>query len=177
MKTIEIFLNNPQSESALNMIIPFLGVIVGGLLTFFSNYLLENKKLEKERLLDNKRRIDLTYQEIYLELLKVRDYYYLFVNYGNEFKESEDYENFSPLNIITNFLNFIKERELFLDKEFLNEFNKIEKTIMQHPSMALQLAINPNMFDINMIESVAKNTIEEINKFIIFLKKRFQEKV
>lgn len=153
------------------------GTLVGGVTTFLINKKLEQKKFQRDIYFSNKEKIDLAYKDIYDNLLNLKKYYQLFIEFGNEYKESEDYKNFAPLNNITSLMDCIARNELYLNNEFLKKYEEeLFDTIRSHPSLALQLTINPRLFKETDIEDLSKIAIDKIQNFMNFIKKRFEER-
>lgn len=154
------------------------GTLIGGVTTFLINEKLEQKKFQRDIYFSNKEKIDLAYKDIYDHLLNLKKYYQLFIEFGNEYKESEDYKKFAPLNNITSVMDCIARNELYLNNEFLKKYEEeLFDTIRSHPSLALQLAINPELFSESDVEAISNTAIEKIQNFMNFIKKRFEEKV
>ena len=152
-------------------------LITGAGINIASGYFLTKNQLKKEKYLDNKRKIDTAYEDIYKVLLKLRGYYYFFIESRNEFKESEDWKNFSPLPIISEFFSEIEKKEIFLDKNFMKEFEKVKESINSHPSMALSMAINPEPYFETIVEESAINALKAIDIFKDYMRKRFEENI
>ena len=111
----------------------FLGSIftlLGLVLTFFLNRILEKDKNKGILLLQifNYRNQDI--KEIYALLIKLRKYYELFIYEGNEFSEQENYMNFGPLIEIESFQTEIEKKEIFLKNEMREKlYNEITKEV------------------------------------------------
>lgn len=151
----------------------FIGTILGGAISFLSNWLLEKERLKKEILLLNKNKVDEAYKNIFNSLILLKKYYYLFIEPGNEFKEYEDYTKFAPLSKIEEFFNCIEENEIYIDCEFQSKIDKLASKIMSHNNIALAIDIAPENFNAGFIEEISLQALEEIDQIIKFIKKRF----
>lgn len=151
----------------------FIGTILGGVISFLSSWLLEKQRLKKEILLLNRNKVDEAYKNIFNSLILLKKYYSLFIQSGNEFKESEDYRKFSPLRKITIFCNCIEENSIYIDDKLHAEINKFLSKIMNHNQIAMAICISPDDFTEKYIEEMALQTIREIDQVIKFIKKRF----
>ncbi|MGX6592746.1 hypothetical protein [Cetobacterium ceti] len=154
---------------------PLIGVIVGGAITVINNFFLEKQKLKREIYLINKNKTDEIYKEIFRELIILKNYYTLFIEPGNELKEGENYKNFGPLTNILNFNNCIEKNNIYLNTNFMKKIESLNSIISTHPSIALQLTLNPDLFDEKVIENLALSAIEKINEIINSIKERFVE--
>lgn len=151
----------------------FIGTILGGIISFLSSWLLEKQRLKKEILLLNRNKVDEAYKNIFNSLILLKKYYSLFIQPGNEFKESEDYKKFSPLRKITIFYNCIEENSIYIDDKLYDEINRFLSKIMNHNQIAMAICISPDDFTEKDIEEMALQTIREIDQVIKFIKKRF----
>lgn len=151
----------------------FIGTVLGGIISFLSSWLLEKQRLKKEILLLNRNKVDEAYKNIFNSLILLKKYYSLFIQPGNEFKESEDYKKFSPLRKITIFYNCIEENSIYIDDKLYDEINRFLSKIMNHNQIAMAICISPDDFTEKDIEEMALQTIREIDQVIKFIKKRF----
>lgn len=150
-----------------------LGTVLGGVISLASNFILEQKKLEREIKLINKNKIDEAYKEIFYALILLKKYYVLFINSGNEFKENKNFKEFSPLNKIIDFNECVDKNLLYLDNKLLKKIEKLKYKILFHKNIAVMLQTNYEDFAKNEIEKISSETIEEIETIIEFIKKRF----
>lgn len=70
----------------------------------------------------------LAYQDIYSALLQYRNYFMLFVDGGNEYKQNEDLERFAPLEPNTLMREKYNKNLLFISDDLKN---KVENTLAQ----------------------------------------------
>lgn len=160
-------------EELSNITSIFIGTILGGVISFLSSWLLEKQRLKKEILLLNRNKVDEAYKNIFNSLILLKKYYSLFIQTGNEFKESEDYRKFSPLRKITIFYNCIEENNIYIDDKLYDKINKFLSKIMNHNQIAMAICISPDDFTEKDIEEMALQAIKEIDQVIKFIKKRF----
>lgn len=160
-------------EELSNITSIFIGTILGGVISFLSSWLLEKQRLKKEILLLNRNKVDEAYKNIFNSLILLKKYYSLFIQTGNEFKESEDYRKFSPLRKITIFYNCIEENNIYIDDKLYDKINKFLSKIMNHNQIAMAICISPDDFTEKDIEEMSLQAIREIDQVIKFIKKRF----
>ncbi len=86
-----------STANVITNIITLVGTLIGRVTTFLINKKLEENKFQRDIYFSNKEKIDLAYKDIYDHLLNLKNYYQLFIDFGNEYKESEDCKNFCSI--------------------------------------------------------------------------------
>ncbi|WP_435308825.1 hypothetical protein [Sebaldella termitidis] len=156
----------------LNSIIIALVSIISMVITNYFN--LKRMKLEtKEKIIIENFSIRReTNSKLFTELLKCKKYFELFISSGNEFKKSENYKNFAPLESYTNLYSKYDEFIVTLHPSTI----KLMDELLSKISMGLNIPFiiqndieNPELDPIiteSFIESSCISLIEEIDKIM-----------
>ena len=158
----------------------FLGTIftlLGLVLTFFLNRILEKDKNKGILLLQifNYRNQDI--KEIYALLIKLRKYYELFIYEGNEFSEQENYMNFGPLIEIESFQTEIEKKEIFLKNEMREKLYSLISSMGIGCNFALNLHNNDVecRTDKETIVLHCREIVNEIENLLKYLRTEIQK--
>lgn len=146
------------------------------MLTFFLSSLLQiyrdGRHLEQERFMKVlEYKVD-TYRKIYKELLAYKNYFLLFVDTANEFKENEEEEKFAPLENNMNFRKAYDKYRLFFSKELDDKLCSALEGGETLNNLAISLCNHTN--EQLFIESVCpscKRVIDKIDACIFQIKK------
>ncbi len=95
-----------------------------------------------------------TNSKLFTELLKCKKYFELFIPPGNEFKKSENYKNFAPLESYTNLYSKYDEFVVTLHPSTI----KLMKELLDKASMALNI---PRLIQIDEEKTEFKPIIDK----------------
>lgn len=172
----------------LDKIVEIMPQIILLLISGIISYLIAKMGIKAQiKQLQNKR-LEEQYIKILKELYKLKKYYELFINPGNEFKKSENPENFGPLVKIEEFEENIEESLILFGEEENEIIDKVRDLLGCHCSMALSIAsynyecIDNNSKElyqglISNVENISENTVKGIDESIIQLKKIMNKKL
>ena len=154
----------------LSALITMLTFLMSSLLQFYR----DGKRHKQERLMkiiDYK--ID-SYRKIYNELLDYNNYFLLFVDTANEFKENEEPENFAPLESNIKLRNVYEMYRLFFSKQLERKLKDVLESGEILNNLAITLCNPTTRKEVDLVESVlpsCENVIEKINSCILQIKK------
>lgn len=152
-----------------------IGAIIGALLTYFFNKILQKDNLKQALEIRVFTERNQSIREIYQALTQLKEYYKLFLNAGYEFEKQEDYSKFSPLKKATEFREELKRREIFLKEDMRETLKKFACELGIGCSIALYLN-NKNVPEANeeAVSSYCAKTVGEIEKLLEHLRKEIK---
>lgn len=158
-----VILLEKQIKSSDQIMVGVLAAAVS-IITFIIGAIIESKR-EKRRFKQEKsmRLFDekiIAYQKMYAALLEYKEYFELFIDGGNEYKENEDYSNFAPLVYNQKFRNCYNLYSLYLS----DEMRKICIDTLESGEILNNLAIcihNSAEF-LDCVEPSCKNVLRNI---------------
>lgn len=115
------------------------------------------------------------YRKIYSALLDYRDYFYLFIGYGNEYKECEESSKFAPLEKNEKLRKVYNRNVLYFSDKLRGKI----VSVLDDGDMLDNLAINlcgGNADDIfeDSLESSCQNIIDKVDECIKCIKKELK---
>lgn len=152
--------------AALTVFVSIITFIVTSVLQFIRDKM-RNKQEKIMRVLEYQ--VD-AYRQMYNSLLEYRDYFMLFVDSANEFKESEVPEKFSPLECNTKFRNNYNLNKLFFSKTLDDKIINILEHGEILNNLAISLCTSSDDF-IECVEMHCKRIIVEIESCIKEIRK------
>lgn len=135
----------------------------------------ERNKIETELALKKFDQRNQDIKEIYLFLLKMKKYYNLFCEHNSEFIKREEYKNFAPLGLWTEFGKVIEDKELFLDDEIIERLYILYYSL--HAGNNIAIYLNDESEEIaesleKLVEDYCAETILKIEDIMNYLKSK-----
>lgn len=110
------------------IILPVISAIITLIISSVVQFVRDRQSNKQERVMAILNYKVLAYQDIYSALLQYRNYFMLFVDGGNEYKQNEDLERFAPLESNTLMREKYNKNLLFISDDLKN---KVEDTLAQ----------------------------------------------
>ncbi len=150
--------------------------LAGTLITFIVSAIIQafrdRRVYKQERVMKIIEYKILAYQEIYSALVKYKNYFMLFVDTANEFKESCDEEAFAPLEENMRLRKIYSENILYLG----NKLQKKIELILQRGEVLNNLGIvlctdKPKDVFVDSVQPSCEHVIEQVDECIKQIKK------
>lgn len=110
------------------IILPVISAIITLIISSVVQFVRDRQSNKQERVMAILNYKVLAYQDMYSVLLQYRNYFMLFVDGGNEYKQNEDLERFAPLESNTLMREKYNKNLLFISDDLKN---KVEDTLAQ----------------------------------------------
>ncbi|GBK66232.1 hypothetical protein PbDSM24746_62360 [Paenibacillus macerans] len=147
----------------LTSIIGIGGTILGFILSEVSSYF-KRKKDETERyLMANYTQRQSVYAIIYKALIQYQSYSRKFVEYGNEFVEHEDTQNFGPLTELEKFNQIFEENEIWLHNKTIEELKEVLSISSSAINVALFVTGEEDIW-LSQVEKISNSIINKIEE-------------
>ncbi|GIP12430.1 hypothetical protein P4H94_14925 [Paenibacillus macerans] len=147
----------------LTSIIGIGGTILGFILSEVSSYF-KRKKDETERyLMANYTQRQSVYAIIYKALIQYQSYFRKFVEYGNEFVEHEDTQNFGPLTELEKFNQIFEENEIWLHNKTIEELKEVLSISSSAINVALFVTGEEDIW-LSQVEKISNSIINKIEE-------------
>lgn len=116
------------------------------------------------------------YQKIYKELIEYRDYFMLFVNTANEFKNNEEIDNFAPLESNIKLRKRFNDFRLFFSNELEIKISELLTSGETLNNLAIYLCGNSESDDVllDSVEPSCEMILDKVEECIKQIKKEFE---
>ena len=148
----------------------------GTLTTFIVSAIIQafrDKRLyEQERVMKIIEYKIVAYQELYSALIRYKDYFVLFIDTGNEFKESRDVGEFAPLEENMRLREFYNKNIMY----FSEKLQRKTEIALQSGEILNNLGIalctdNPESVFLDSVQPSCENVINQVDECIEQIKK------